>query len=184
MGRAQGWGQREVCLPWPPGCWGQISEKGSAELGQRFLWSRQSGHRGGHGKSEGRLPCPRRRRGEPALVSRPWAGRTPAGHSPLLSCTSWGWGSWRKETLTGTQWGRGSPVGEPPGAPFSPQGLVICPLPLVASRRPVLFTHLFFVPACRPRGEARCPFCSGGPPEGRLEPRNLLCAPRAPQGGS
>lgn len=38
-GKSPGRGQREVCLPWPPGCWGQISEKGSAELGQRFLWS-------------------------------------------------------------------------------------------------------------------------------------------------
>lgn len=110
-GKSPGWGQREVCLPWPPGCWGQISEKGSAELGQRFLWSRQSGHRGRHGKSEGPLPCPRRGRGEPS-----WAGQgggdrvggTPArqpaaglrgsglralGCRDVLSCPKWDHGS-------------------------------------------------------------------------------------------
>lgn len=52
-GKSPGWGQREVCLPWPPGCWRQISEKGSAALGQRFLWWRQSGHQDRRGKSEG-----------------------------------------------------------------------------------------------------------------------------------
>lgn len=47
-GKSPGWRQREVCLPWPPGCWGQISETGSTELGQHFLWSPVVRAWGGH----------------------------------------------------------------------------------------------------------------------------------------
>lgn len=77
-GKSPGWGQREVCLPWPPGCWGQISEKGSAALGQRFLWSRQPGRQDKHSKSEG-AALPREGQGEPSLV------RSPGPEGPWLN---------------------------------------------------------------------------------------------------
>lgn len=87
-GKSPGWGQREVCLPWPPGCWGQISEKGSAALGQRFLWSRQPGRQDKHSKSEG-AALRREGRGEPSLV------RSPGPKGPRLGticrCPPWVW---------------------------------------------------------------------------------------------
>ena len=85
-GKRPGWGQREVCLPWPPGCWGQISERGSAELGQRFLWSRQSGHRGGMANQRGGWPAPGG--GEVSLPDQAWPRGPWLGS---LCSLSWVW---------------------------------------------------------------------------------------------
>lgn len=189
-GKSPGWGQREVCLPWPPGCWRQISEKGSAALGQRFLWSRQSGHQDRHGKSEG--GCSKPGGGEVSLPGqKAWLGRPWPAQSVLSFMGQVGDRGTSKNAhgtvslLSGSLQSSLCPQSE------IHQGLVIRSLPL--QMLPVLhllrqfpLRNTLLPPSCRHWGEACRPFPLGNTeplawvlwgtpflPEGRSEPSSL-----------
>lgn len=67
-GKSPGGGQREVCLPGHQAAGDRFQKREVLSWGSSSCGLRQSGHRGGHGKSEGWLPYPRR-----GKVSLPWS---------------------------------------------------------------------------------------------------------------
>lgn len=155
----RGGGSGKSAFPGHQAAGGRFQKREVLSWGSTSCGRWQPGHQGGHGKSEGRLPYPGRRRGEPSLVLRPRGEEDPGGAQSGAGLHQSGLGVPGMEGPPETPWHRVCPVGEPPGAPFCPPGLGDL---LPASHYLCSCTYSFYLPLDA-EGKPTAPSVLGSP---------------------